>query len=114
MQRLKTLLKGGLTAEEQQDRWHNFEENPFATSVQELSGRSDDSRAHPHGNGTLAVFPSEDQIDELQLHTAERTKLNEESRVKETTARDRRPHGRPRSLVTTPANRRGATRFKRR
>ena len=85
MQRLKTLLKGGLTAEEQQNRWQNLEENPFATSVQELSGRSDDSRTHPHGGGTLAVFPSEDQIDELQLHTAERTKLNEESRVKETT-----------------------------
>ena len=86
MQRLKTLLKGSLTAEEQQDRWRNLEENPFATSVQELSGRSDDSSAHAQGSGTLAVFPSEDQIDESQPHTAERTKLNEESRVKKTTS----------------------------
>jgi len=86
MRRLKTLLKGGLTAEEQQDRWRDLEENPFATSVQELSGRGDDSSAHAHGSGTLAVFPSEDQIDEVPLHTAERTKSNEESRVKETTS----------------------------
>lgn len=89
MQRLKTLLKGGLTPEEQADRWQGLEENPFATSVQELSGRSDTApAAHAHGNETLAVFPSEDQIDEVPLPAVERTKLNEESRVKEETGTD--------------------------
>ena len=71
-------------AEEQRIRWRDLEENPFEVSVQKHISLNGDSSGQ--GSGTLAVFPSEDQIDELQLHAAERTKLNEESRVKETTS----------------------------
>ncbi len=52
--------------------------------MQELGGRSGDLLADDRD--TLAVFPPEDQIDELELHSAERWELNEEPGVEETTS----------------------------